>query len=544
MKYQVSINHAALNGVAYIFQTGGVVGLDKSVITKKYPHFRSEWTGVITFFNDDKGFKVIDGFEPFKIIESSPLRYEPIYIEVNGECLNFKGIGRNLKYKKCQCSIEIVPNDSYQCVYDNWEKSINIEEIEKVSTSASPFDSIVETDVEIVSIDRSGLTRDEAREQIENLIPNRDYWCIKQRDFVGKGSVWELTVTWWREVSATYEAWKPLPDGRFWRCPVLIGGDLEIKTLTEGKDLSTALIHIVDKSLLGCGVSCIKSDFLGIGEKSGLAPDNTIYEWGFENMQHLTIHQKSNVKRPLAPEKATGELWDITLKELFELFEKMQMTWRVIDGCLRIEHESYFASSDIHFLRGEYQDYSRNIDENLQRIVNYFWMDGGASFNAKVDYGVLFKGEESINSSPFSTDVSTIARHKLNDENVYDANSDISEEGFVIIMNELQGNGDYLISVKNEKVNGGLSWESIIKNMISGNNYKAIINDEDFEFKRILFNIKGSDIKIKGCCEEYKGSAHTKISEIPHISLGRIKETRLELGTQDLTISMQYAYQS
>lgn len=128
------------------------------------------------------------------------------------------------------------------------------------------------------------------------------------------------------------------PTPRFWRCP---NGDAAVTApLSYGRYFSDVLSYLVEET--GCGLT-VQSHFFDIGTPAGTPPDNEAYQYAVDYLQKMTMHQKSDVKRPNSSNASLAKVWQIKLKDLLDDLRVLFNVYFKIDGTdLIVEHLSFF----------------------------------------------------------------------------------------------------------------------------------------------------------------------------------------------------------
>jgi len=287
--------------------------------------------------------------------------------------------------------------------------------------------------------------------------------CDKEPD---EGATVEQTTRWHREVATVDcvggvptaplwgSGWNLLEDdcggsntSTWWRCPPISNGTL-LGDYTRGRTLEGVLNTLL--SQMGCGLS-VKSDFFDINAL-GDAPVNVAYDYAAQYLHHLTLHQKSDIKRPDATQGSTSQAWDLKPKDFFEDLQKIFNVWYIIvDDVLILEHYSFFTSVLGWDLTGESMvlklDYSGN--ENV-RSEEYFWNEENSNYSFRSKPILYDCGDEDkeVRCSLFSTDISYTQNPDNEDK--------VSDEGFMLIANALH-DGDLILIDNNDP----LRWQML-----------------------------------------------------------------------------------
>lgn len=222
-------------------------------------------------------------------------------------------------------------------------------------------------------------------------------------------------------------SWAHISGNDWWRCPTL--EELSTGLFEHGRLFEDVLTYLVGQQF--CGLT-VRSHFFDINATHAAPPGNTPYTYATEFLQKMTIHQKSDVKRPFADDPAESGVWKMTLKKLLDDLRTIFNVYWKIDGTdLIIEHITYFAASlgldlsakDLILKYGK-------VDTGAPKTEYFFWQDRAGWFAAfggePISYDCGGKGvERQVNL--FDTDIQYI-RNSANAENVTDAN-------FVLIAN-------------------------------------------------------------------------------------------------------------
>ena len=220
----------------------------------------------------------------------------------------------------------------------------------------------------------------------------------------------------------------------WWRCPD--DDTLSIGVLKYGRRFNVILEYLLAQT--GCGLT-LRSHFFGINATHAVPPSNDAYDYAVDNYQHLTIHQKSDVKRPDATNPSLSFIWRIKLKEILENLTTMFNVFWVIEGNdLILEHVSYFEAS----AGADYSDQPMRLqyeyDPESPRMERFYFADELCS-----DYfaglPIEYECGKDVNerrTTLFSTDLVFIR------ENNGEENQDkISDENWVLISTfEADGN--------------------------------------------------------------------------------------------------------
>lgn len=210
---------------------------------------------------------------------------------------------------------------------------------------------------------------------------------------------------------------------RWFRCPDGDESSYVRSKLKWGRDFNSVLEEIFSP----CGLTVI-SDFFGINPDN-TAPANDAYAFAEANLQKMTIHQKSDVKRPYASDPAKEKQWEFRRSDMLrDLHTIFNVYWSISGTEVRIEHLSYrdetggFDASAYRMqLRTEASDGERVKEEQ------FGWMDAQVISDYFAGSPITYEcGTEVIERrvSLFSTDINVI---DTND------NNDVADDGFVLL---------------------------------------------------------------------------------------------------------------
>lgn len=240
--------------------------------------------------------------------------------------------------------------------------------------------------------------------------------------------------------------WTYISGNNWWRCPSF--SEISLGVLSHGRRFDAVLEYLVAQT--GCGLT-VRSHFFGISATHASPPSNDAYDYATDNYQNLTVHQKSDVKRPDATNASLSFIWKMKLKDLLADLQTMFNVWWKIDGSdLILEHISYFSQSAGANYTTRTMPLVWEYDAEIPKKEKFVWSD--------IECSTIFEGDPIIYDcgngdverkvSLFSTDVAFI-RDEANQDK-------ISDENFVLVSNKLDGS-DYWINESNES----LGWQNL-----------------------------------------------------------------------------------
>lgn len=223
-------------------------------------------------------------------------------------------------------------------------------------------------------------------------------------------------------------------DSLWWRCPGGASAFVRSK-LPYGRDFK-AVIELIFES---CGLSVV-SDFFGINPDA-TAPGNAAYEFADMYTKKMTLHQKSDVKRPYVSDPAKPKMWDFKRNQMLSSITIMfNVYWTITGTTVRIEHISYFDTAggiDASSVAMA-NETEADVDDKIKEEV-FYWMDAEAVTPYFQGLPITYDcGEDEAERRVpiISTDLSII-----NENN----NSDIFDEGFVLVSNQENAGTLYVI---------------------------------------------------------------------------------------------------
>lgn len=351
----------------------------------------------------------------------------------------------------CEITVRIITEDDYACLLGSWKTPVNLYDLDEVEVKPYPITETYVTDEAYTECEECGVT---------SAIGDPANWCATvQGDYctpaINPGdcdpgiNTDVFTVYHRMEATGTCDGSTPVApssddywtlltdncptDSTWWRCP---GEDVNNPNsrMTHGRLFSDAIQAVFDP----CGLTVV-SDFFNINADA-TAPDNAAYDFAALYLQNMTVHQKSDVKRPYSSNPATSKQWDIQPKEMLDDLRILFNVYWDIDGTdIRIEHISYFetvggldASADAQKV-----DTERETDDNVKYEYFFFVDEAGSDYflGSPIVYDC---GTEKIENrcQLFSTDITYI--QNTNSEGFADDN-------FVLCSTEIVDTVHYLI---------------------------------------------------------------------------------------------------
>jgi len=404
-----------------------------------------------------------------------------------------------INHAQCRMEAKVRTDDLYDCIQREWEDEIGIYSASSV-IQVKPFKGTYEIlgtctfcsgTPDPDPCDDLGVSGEACLEysssNLSDDCPSGQYQVIfSYHRIVGVG-----TPT----VPPTYgTGWTYLSGNNWWRCPDET--EIAIGVLRYGRRFDDTFEYLVAQT--GCGLT-LKSHFFGINATHASAPSNAAYTFATSNLQDMTVHQKSDVKRPDASNASfvpptSSAVWKMKLKDLLEDLRIMFSVYWKIDGTdLIVEHISYFADAAGSDYTEKPMTLSLEYNQDTPRKESFKWSDP--------DVSALFKGQpitydcgngdKEYQVKLFTTDVPFIT-NEANQEAVRD-------DGYVLICNEIIG-GEYIII----DLNYPLRWSALHTNLHKHNRPfgSGTMNGEATTFTTVEKIQKQPAFTVGMCCDE------------------------------------------
>ncbi len=226
--------------------------------------------------------------------------------------------------------------------------------------------------------------------------------------------------------------WTLISGDQWWRCPD--EEPVKIGVLSRGRRFDDTLEYLLLQT--GCGLT-LRSHFLGINATHAEPPDNDAYDYATENYQDITIHQKSDVKRPYSTNPSLSQVWKMKLKDaLADLNTMFNLFWKIEGTDLILEHISYFEALEGADYSTRKMKLQLEYDAETPKREIFKWSDPDVrtlflGFPIEYDCG---NGDRERRVTLFNNDVAYV-NDELNQDRV-------SDDGWVLICNRIVG-GQY-----------------------------------------------------------------------------------------------------
>lgn len=352
----------------------------------------------------------------------------------------------------CEITVTVVTNDQYECFLTNWETPINLYALGVVPVRPYPITELYVHDQAYQECAECGT-----------IVPIGDpaNWCAEPEyigctasinECVGGETTDAYTGYHRMEAPGTCDGTTPVaptPDdywtlldddcptgSTWWRCP---GGD--VNTTTAPLPYGRLFADVLDAIFLPCGLTVV-SDFFDINPDA-TAPDNAAYDFAALYLQNMTVHQKSDVKRPYSSDPAQSKQWDMQPEQLLNdlrILFNVYWTINTAGDEIRLEHITYFEQAGGLDCTADPQrlDTEREVDDNVKsEFFQYVDPDSSSAYflGSPIVYD-CGKEKKERRCQLFSTDVVFI--QNTNSEGFADS-------GFVLCSTEGTGDERYLV---------------------------------------------------------------------------------------------------
>lgn len=434
---------------------------------------------------------------------------EEVTVQVQRECEGAFSVFMSGKFNAgdwrdnqddCRITVTVETEDDYTCFLSNWKTPINMYGLSVVEVKPYPTTETYVTTTEIDDCADCG-------DIVDPVDPAN--WCAEPEDVNCKQNtsctppIDSDALTTWHRIEGVGTCSgstpvKPTPDdywtlltdncptdSTWWRCP----GE-NVNSTNSRMDQGRLFIDIMETLFAPCGLTVV-SDFFDINADA-TAPSNDAYTFAALYLQAMTIHQKSDVKRPYNSDPATSKQWDIKPEEMLnDLRILFNVYWKIDGTDIRIEHVSYFQESGGLDCTADAQklDTQREVDDNVT-VERFFYVDEDASdyfLGSPITYDCGTE-EKEHRCQLFSTDV-TYIQH-TNSEG-------FADDGFVLCSTEIDASVHYLI-----RDNRPLSFTELHENLHYHYRYwkKGTLNGNSVTFTTYRPTRKQPEFKHILCC--------------------------------------------
>ena len=264
----------------------------------------------------------------------------------------------------------------------------------------------------------------------------------------------EIQTSWHREVGTgtpssppTYgTGWSYISGNDWWRCPD--NDALSIGVHLYGRDFNELLLYVIGLATCENPIT-VRSHFFGINATHLSPPPGDAYDFAGEYLQKITLHQKSDVKRPDG-NKSFSKVWTLKPKDLLDDLRRMFNVYWIMQGTpeepeLVLEHLSYFvAGVGYDYSSKKIRSKYKQDDTGIPKKEVFKWSDDVELANIHQGYPIEYEcgdGERTTKVAIFTNDVRAV-NESVNAENIADKN--------YVLMSTFEANGQRLIYPENE----------------------------------------------------------------------------------------------
>lgn len=530
----------------------------------------------------------------------------------------------NWNVSGCTVTIPVVVNDDYTCLTSNWEKDFNIFDYGGDPVEVQPFYGVIQyEDCEDTHVQTwTGWKSDEfvfdaavsywGLNKANNCIDEAEGWTIVRDRFIGdierprnpKRTLNFMTIRtrWAREFSADVAeppggGWIAVTGG--WARPVNVtlantwdtwtqegydiireefgGGDnFRIGVLNDwrivgldqagnnilnnGRNLNT----VIENWLADCDITVV-SDFLGINP-DGSAPANDYYTQAATDAQGIVLFQVTDVAR--TDETESAKRGTTTFKKILNALKvAFNIDVEIVDGVLRIEHQSYWQRdvnmdlTEEQFLKWIRERWAYTYDSaKLPKRELYFWgaetdRRGGVFDGFPIEYDNTCVNdteatvEESYRADGFLTNVGFVVEN----EDFYDSELilmvstlggvvNFAEVTRTVIIN-LPSLGIYEeVEVTRSYLNGNMGFRKLHENYHDyGRPFrKGFINEVETDLFQTLRQRQQVDITIPMQCSDYLDNFDPTGLVKTQMGAGEIEKATYTDPQGTLTLSLKH----
>ncbi len=480
--------------------------------------FLTEWPDITLSGADFQLVKTAGGCE--EITVKFEERCGGVWIERHRG--TFTDYDEKVNLNQCWATVKPETVSDYQCLFDAWEKEVVVYGPEAVTNVSALIGKYEHGNGLCCTVCTTGTPTGP-------LCDIPEGWCFDKNFDIGPNPATcsEEGESRWRScfhrLVATGTATEPPPYGTgwtflsgvsWWRCPSQ--AELEGGSFNAGKLFSDVIQNLV--SQMACGLT-VRSHFFGINATHDAPLDESAvyYEYATAYLQHMTVHQKSDIKRPFADDPAESSVWKMTAKKFLEdMWNIFQVQYKIVGGDLLLEHQSYFAAGEglnveADNLKLEYG----KADAGAPASETYLWSDPKAEWSE--DFGgfpITYdcgKGDKPRQVQLFSTEVFYI--------NNIDNAEDVADANFVLIANEVLNDALFIIDQ-----NRPLGWKMLHPGLHKSYRFfeEGTMNSEPTSFDSVRRTRALEPFSVTLCCDDEFNPEQDIVTSIGPVSPAKV----------------------
>ena len=432
-----------------------------------------------------------------------------------------------IKVPQCLLTAKIKPENAYTCLQLEWDDEINFHSasaVISVKSTAGTYEILGSCTFCTGTLDP---------DPCDDLVVSGEA-CLEYQNIAAdplSAGGYRATFSYHRVIGVgtpteppPYDTgWTHLSGNDWWKCPD--DEKIQIGVLGNGRRFDDTLEYILAQT--GCGLT-LRSHFFGINATHAAPPDNLAYDYATENYQDITIHQKSDVKRPDSTNPSLSQVWKMKLKDVLDDLQNLQLFYKIDGTDLILEHISYFDSSAGADYTATPMKLALEYDAETPKRELFKFCDPDVSplfagFPITYNCG---NGDKERRMKLFNFDVPFIV-DPLNQDKV-------SDDQFVLICNKII-EGEYIIIDKNYP----LRWYNIHANLFM--HYRPFIsgtmNNEATTFLSTQKTQKQPEFEVGLCCDEDFDATKYITTRLGQ---GRIMNSVENIKKDKLTLQLNY----
>lgn len=447
----------------------------------------------------------------------------------------------NCKFDLDKKEVRVTPEtvDLYTCLLENWQKERNI------------YNSGQEIEARgVIGRYEAGLFPCYECRSTPSVLPCNDHSgeaCLEYSRIVSfaspkcpSGQQYEVNTMWHREVGTGtpttpppyYSGWQHLGGNDWWRCPST--GNIALGVFRWGRKFADVLEYLI--GLISCQSGnpiVVKSHFFDINATHGPAPVNDAYTFSQDYLREITLHQKSDVKRPDG-NKSFSKVWVMKPQDLLDDLDNMMNLQFKMSGTfdnpeIIIEHSSYWtAGIGIDISGQKIRRQFKQDDGNSPKEETWKWSDDVQLLLSHSGFPVQYNcgGKEATNRVKLFTNDLVNIKSSVNAE-------DINDRNYSLIANFLH-NSQRLIYPENAP----LGFQQLHDKLHRHNRYfrQGKLNNANATFLSWKKLRRLSPVTIPWCCATFSPEAGVLTSLGPATIQKAVHNLYRDTMTLDLNI--------
>lgn len=442
-----------------------------------------------------------------------------------------------VKVANCFLQAKLTKDDKFDCFYKSWENEVNFY-ANSPTIIVKPFQGTYEIMPTVCSFcaDQTPPVCDDGVACIEyvssNIAAPGDPPCNPGVPYI-KRIYHRIVGVGTPTTPPPYDTgWTYLSGNDWWRCPGDPNqGPLKVSPMKYGRRFNETLIYLV--SQLNCGLT-LRSHFFNINATHAAPPSNIAYTFATNYCKDITIHRKSDVKRPDSSDPSKDFIWNIKLKDVLNDLKKMfQVFWTIEGNDMILEHISYFEGQAGADYSAKPMKLELEYEQDTPKQDLYFWSDERASPFFMDIHHIVYgcgNGNRENRVQLFSTDVEFIQNIENHEE--------IADQNWVLISCKIVG-GQYYANTASDLVNEPFRWITLLSNLHKHNRPfgKGEIGGNPVTFLSVQKLKKQPAFVVGLCCDEVFDPKKT-ITTL--LGAGQIQSATENIEAETLELNLNY----